>query len=361
MRMALAIGTAVRPFFAWWAVELGSMLPAAIRAQLLGGGPCVEARVEASHIVVDLFDGAGLRRRQRVDTAMLPPDRAVRRVVSSMIAEADEVVLRLPERQVLRAVFDLPLSAGDALDERLAAEIGRRTPFMARDVLWDWRVRSSDMEIERLYVELVIARRHDAEEAVAIAEGAGIAPDRLDGPADRQPEDSTPFDLLRAEKRVPRRRARAWWLRPLTFSIVILAAAWGVIALERRQAELAALDSRLVELRAENAVVSEMEERYEALSATRTFLAERKRAALPVLQLLADVTQRLPDGNWVHSYSVEDGRLTLEGFSREASRLPNLLEASDFLGDVAFVAPVRRDPQLDGDIFTIGASLELPR
>ncbi len=72
------------------------------------------------------------------------------------------------------------------------------------------------------------------------------------------------------------------------------------------------------------------------------------------------MTRRLPDGNWVHSYSVEDGRLTLEGFSGEASRLPNLLEASDYLGDVAFVAPVRRDPQLDGDIFTIGASLEVP-
>lgn len=353
--MAIDVGITPRSFLAWWAAELATMLPPVMREQVFGGGPGLNVSLDGSGIVLELIGDEGLRRRERIDAGRLPTDRAGRRAIASMLAEADEVILRLPERQALRATFDLPLAAGDALRPKLAAEIKRRTPFRERDVLWDWRVTRSDMDLQRLYVDVLIARRSDAEKALALARAAGISADRL--AAAGGGDGDLGFNLLR-EDEPGRRRRRSWWLRPLVLSVLVLAVAWGALALERRKTELEALEARFDSLRVENSAVSEMEARYEELAAMRAFLADRKRTARPVLEILADVTVRLPDGDWVHFYAVDGGRLTIEGFSREAARLPDLLEVSDQLGEVAFAAPVRRDAQSDGEYFSVSASLE---
>jgi general secretion pathway protein L len=342
-------------FFAWWGRELAAMLPGPIRAGVLGRGPRLDATVEDDRLILQLVDGHRARRTE-IDRTEGPPDRPTRRAIATLLAEAEEIVLRLPQRQVLRPIFDLPLSAGGALDEALVAEIGRRTPFRLGDIRWDWRVRSSDMELERLYVELLIARRSDVSDALAAAGAAGIQPARLAGPAQGDTEEPA-FDLMPTEARRRRRPTGVRLVKPLALAVVVLAVAWGVLALERREAELHALEARLEALRTENAAVTTMENRYDELAAMRSSLAEQKQNAVPVIEILADITRRLPDGDWVYGYTAEDGKLSLQGVSQDASRLPNLLEESAYLSAVAFSAPVRHDAQLERDDFVITAVL----
>ena len=56
---------------------------------------------------------------------------------------------------------------------------------MGGDVLFDFRVVGSDPELERIAVDLEVARKSDIEKNLAFLRGLGITPSRVTGPAQR--------------------------------------------------------------------------------------------------------------------------------------------------------------------------------
>jgi general secretion pathway protein L len=358
--MDIEIGKMGRSFLAWWAGELMSLLPGWVRTILRGDRNRLEVMPNEDCLVLELLGDGKRRRSARIPCPVSARDRTAGRTLRSFLGAADEIVLRLPAEQVLGTTFDLPISAGDALERSVADAIVRRTPFRAGEIYWDWRVRASDMDLERLYVDVLIARRRDVSNAIAAVASMGMAPERIGGPRQPGEEGQRPFNLLPHDARGRSRTWRERLIRPLAFAVIALAVAWSAVALERRKSELEALQERVGSLRAENEAVSEMEERFNRLVDVRSFLVEKKRTAVPFVAILADVTRRIPDGDWLYGYSAKADIVSLQGLSRDASRLPKLLERSDYLGDVSFAAPVRRSTHDHMDDFTLTAKVGLP-
>src|SRR5690606_4879040 len=75
------------------------------------------------------------------------------------------------------------------------------------------------------------------------------------------------------------------------------------------------------------------------------------------IEVLADITRRVPDGTWLERLSISDGRLSLVALGEDAAGLVGALQDSPWLRQVALGGTVQADRRAGRDRFTISALL----
>ncbi len=78
------------------------------------------------------------------------------------------------------------------------------------------------------------------------------------------------------------------------------------------------------------------------------------------VELLEELSQRLPDDTWLFRVEVRDGKVHLQGTSTTASALIAELEGSLFLENVRFASPVTQDGASGRERFHLSASIMSP-
>ncbi|HBD19377.1 MAG TPA: hypothetical protein DC063_04325 [Arenimonas sp.] len=76
-----------------------------------------------------------------------------------------------------------------------------------------------------------------------------------------------------------------------------------------------------------------------------------------MLELLDDLTRRIPDDTAIDKLTVNDGKLVLVGQSRAAPALVGLLQDSPLLAEPALSGAVQADPRSGRDRFTLAATV----
>lgn len=85
---------------------------------------------------------------------------------------------------------------------------------------------------------------------------------------------------------------------------------------------------------------------------------DRTRAGRPTaVEVLEDLSKRLPDSTYLEKLAIEGGRITLIGRSNEASALLGRLEGSRLWRAPALAGALQPDPRTGRDIFTLTADL----
>lgn len=346
----------VRGFFAWWGRSLMAWLPRPWRAVLGLDRGRLLLQPDGATVQLRLEDGDGLR-----DLARLPeraPEASATDVLLSMIAPAAHDLPRwlvLPASVALRRRLALPAAAGERLRDVVGFEIERQTPFAADAVVFDARVlgrREGDGQIEAELVAVPRTALEAAEAAIGdLAQGlAGIDVIGADG---------VPLGVNLLPPTQRRRQAdpmRAWNLALAAVALVALAAMLWQLLQNRRAAADAfeqAATSRVEAAR-------EVSARRQALVDTvegQIFL-DRLRAGRPTaVEVLDELSRRLPDGTYIEKFAFESGRITLIGRSSEASALLGRLEGSKLWRNPALTGALQPDPRTGRDIFTLTAEL----
>ena len=86
----------------------------------------------------------------------------------------------------------------------------------------------------------------------------------------------------------------------------------------------------------------------------------RRRLRPTATELLAEITDLLPDDTWIYRLHLRDDDLDLAGYSAKPSALIGILEESPALVGVRFTGAVKPDPRQGLDAFKLSASI-LPR
>ncbi len=350
-------------FLAWWLGELRACLPNAIAGVLFGAVERLEVALEAGEARFVLRRNGDARELGSVALDLKSDAKsgkaaasAARRLLRRDRAAAGNVTLRLPAGQVLRPNVEVPIAAAENLREVLAFEMDRHTPFSADEVLFDFRVAGSDAELQRLGIEMLVARKRDVDRALALARTMGLSPGRVTGPAAGEPG-AEDFNLLpRADRPHPSR------LVPrlvATAAVVTLALAGVTLGLwfERQQETLERLEARVAELRAATGETGRLEEKVAHLLAVSGYLVEQKRRRPQMVEILDEVTRRLPDEHWLISYSFRNGTVRLAGYSDDPSSVLRLLEQSGLFSEARFAAPVTMDPRIGKERFNMVATV----
>ena len=341
-----------REFFDWWCAQLADLLPQELRRSALGTsdalviapiGPLGQ-RVEA--VVVDQrYNGKestlGHFALGALGTADLPR------------MAGKTTVLRLGEADVLGKTVTLPLAAERELDQALAFEMDRETPFTAEELYWNHRVIEADRQNGRLSVRLWLVPKASLDPLLTDLASVGIQPRRVeiaDGP------DKGAFLPLNGDgSRKHHASHRLLW--PATACCAALAIAAVVTPFARQELTLASLNAQVAVARDAAAEADRLRQDIDRLSGSAGFIeSERDKAGRPLV-VLASTTRVLPDDTYLTEMELRQRKLTLSGRSAGAARLIGALAADPEFRNPGFSAPVTRLEALRAELFTINAEV----
>lgn len=348
-------------FFSWWGRTLASWLPLRTR-QALG--------VDRGRLLLQV-DGGAIRLRmqqaEQVQELALLPDLTdwgadgadpLAPLLPPRVAELPRWLL-LPPAASLRRRLTLPAAAADRLRDVVGFEIDRQTPFTADAVAFDARVLSRRDGDGQIDAELVAVPRQSLDPQL-LAIGplattlAGIEVAGADG---------TPLGvnlLPPAQRRTRSDPFRYWNLALAAVALLALAAAmWQV--LDNRRAAIKDLQQTIA--RNANAARQAATQRQEMVDLIegQAFL-DRTRGARPsTVQIIDELSRRMPDSTYLEKLAIEDESLLMIGLSREASSLIGKLQGTPLWRSPALTGAVQPDPATGRDRFTLTAEIGPPK
>jgi general secretion pathway protein L len=341
----------LREFFNWWLAQLADLLPPFLRRT-------APAAADATVIAPVGPLGSGIEaiavglRRSGKET---PLGRYA--LGSAGVGLADlpsaggrPTVLRLGEADVLAKTVNLPLAAERELEQVLAFEMDRETPFQADQLFWRHQIQAVDRQNGRLSVRLLLLPKEKLAPLLAALGQIGITPERVeiaDGP------DAGTCLPLFAEN--GSRRPIASRSLTVAAGICCAALAIGVVVTPfiRQSTALAALDRQLASGRAAAAEAARLHREIDRLSRSADLIrSEREKVGRP-LAVLAAVTRIMPDDSYLTELELLQRKLTLSGRSAAAARLIGAFATDREFRNPAFAAPVTRIEALRQEIFTI--------
>lgn len=262
--------------------------------------------------------------------------------------------LLLPPGAVLSRVLSLPAAAEARLREVLAFELDRQTPFPPDQVVFEGRVLSRPPATPTLQVELLVLPRARLEadlKALGPLAGALAGVDVLDAAGARRGLDLLP--ALRRGGRADAGRTEAL-LAGVAALALLVAMAW---ILGNRESRLEAFRAQVAQATEEARQARALRNQLQASAAAANFLATTRASRPTMLELLDDLTRRIPDDTALDKLAVNEGRLVLVGQSRGAPALVGLLQASPLLAEPALSGAVQADPRTGRDRFTLVAQV----
>lgn len=351
----ITVALAVSRFFTWWSGELAACVPDRLRGLLRYKSSLLVMTIGNEAAQVALRSGGRVRQLGRIPLAA-----ASRSALTDLIGGAPprslEVVVNVPRDKVLRRSVTLPMEAAENLREVLAFQMDRHTPFKSSEVAYDYRVTATDNAAKKITVDLAILLRTTLDEANSIAGSFGLPAHRV-GIADEELEPGTPFNFRPHEDPVILPAARRRVVLALTTATALLALVAWYLPLYFDHRALAIYEARLEETRAAALQAESLKKRLEAAVGLSRTLVDRRAATPTLTSLIADITDRLPDGTWLTQLQVHAGTLTLTGLSTSAAPLIARLEASPLLAQVRFSSPVTPDQSVGAERFNIVAQI----
>ena len=120
--------------------------------------------------------------------------------------------------------------------------------------------------------------------------------------------------------------------------------------LDRLDGEIKGLGSQLKKFEQTKIEKKKIEDRIDYLNTLR-------RGGPPVLDILKELSERIPKSIWLNRFTFSEKGIQLEGYATSASELIRILDASPMFGDVKFLSAINRD-RTGKEKFRIGLNLK---
>ena len=264
-----------------------------------------------------------------------------------------EVTVVLPQSIVLTHTLRFPAAVESDLRAVLHHELDRLTPFAIANIAFDYRVR--DRIGDKLLVELALVPRPTLRKALDTLAALGLVPTTVT--TNDEHSARLPLNLLPRRRRL-RLPVAKLAVRPafgLSAAALVVAALY--LPLARYDGVLAEQTAVVEGVRVEAVTARARLAELEGSLARGELLAERRRAYVPPVALLRELTARVPDHTWLARLSINRGQVQLQGESAAATELLQVLESTELLEDAEFQAPVARSDASAKEQFTIVARL----
>jgi general secretion pathway protein L len=326
--------------FSWWVARMRGLLPGAALAAREPDALIVAVdRLPDS--AVEMTGALMLRRNGHedqlgaLDPYAPPPVPAATRLATG---------LRLPPGNVLCRDVTLPLAAARDLQSVLGFELDRLTPFSADELYWSVSGVMADRGRGMLTLRLAIVLRARVEALLETLERLRLTPSFIETGTGR-------IELAAAEHGMVRHGRAA-----LIALCGLLALACVAVPFIRQQIALNAAARAIEQANPAARTALALRGQLEVTASGNAAIDAARREG-DALQVLAVVTQALPDGTWLSDLTLKSGDLTFDGESGDAAQLIGLLSAVPGLRTPSFTAPVTRTADGKADLFSMHATV----
>lgn len=343
-------------FFAWWGRELVALLPARWRALLAERSDALLFEAQNGELV--LWRQHVERSSELGRIALNEPAEVQKSIFKDLRRRIDDPnlvqIFCIRSERTLRRTITLPAAAEDNLRQVLAFEMDRQTPFKADQVYYDYRVRARTASERNLQVELTVVPRLQLDQELAVLQASGVQLDGVDCWSAGSGSARMGLNLLPPERRVQRTNYHLRTNLALGAAALVLLITVMQLSLANRASALAAMQDEVAKTQLEAKQVQQLRHTLEDTIGSANFLSRRKRETPLMVELLNDLTKRLPEDTYLERLSVDDkNRIEMQGLSSDASRLIALLQKSEFLTNPSVQGTIQPDPRTKKDRFNI--------
>jgi general secretion pathway protein L len=145
----------------------------------------------------------------------------------------------------------------------------------------------------------------------------------------------------------------------LAVLVLLAGLAWGGSHMLYQRRIQDRMDAEIESLAEQIKTVDQIQAESKRIEEWIAYLNNMRRGGIPILDLLADVTERIPETAWVRDLTLNESELRLDGYADSASELLPLLDESPFFKEVAFLSTITKGK--DGkERFRVGGKIEQP-
>ncbi|QEE26077.1 fimbrial assembly protein [Rhodanobacter glycinis] len=351
-------GSPLPGFFAWWGGELRNLLP--VRWRMLFGGGAVWHLLQhddGQWVLRRAGDPAPLARWD--DSLDAPAQQAALSGATVGTAPQDlRLAFCLSPDAALRRRLPLPLAARDNLRQVGAFEMDRQTPFRVEQVHYDIRECAGAAPTGRFNAELVAVPRGLLDAQLQRLREAGIAVDAVDlsEGASRLGVNLLPRENARV-RHDPRRRLNLALAGGIVLLLLLCLGQW----LHNREDALASMQAQVDSMRGQAQRVALLRRQLQDNAGAAGFLVQRKAQTITVLDVLQELTARLPDDTWLERFTLDSsGHIGFQGQSAKAASLVDALQNSRLIANPGFQGVIQRDPSTGKERFYMVAQVQAP-
>lgn len=117
---------------------------------------------------------------------------------------------------------------------------------------------------------------------------------------------------------------------------------WGGSKIMLQRLSLSELDAQTEKLSSEIKDIDEIRNKIKDIENRIEYLDRLWRGRVPLIEVLKEVTERIPETAWLQDFNYDEKGVQLYGYAESASELISLLEASPLFSDVVFLATITR-------------------
>ncbi len=341
-------------FFRWWRTELAGLLPDAWRRRFERAHATLVLAPAGDEVRVSRRDNGQIEELGRISTTLPDAAERVAAILGGLKAESTRVEVDVPAQRLLVKQIRLPLAAEENLRQVLGFEMQRQTPFRTDQVYFNYRVTARRAQSQQLTVRLSVVPRTVVDDVLEPLADWHLAPEEGNPRSDR---DSRVFAFVPA---AAGQRSAGGLHRALLVLNVVLLVAVVAVPLVQQQRYLDQLRTRLAEVRVSATTASDLQQRIDQRQARSRYVFAQKTGKPASVELLEELSRRLPDDTWLFRVEVRDGKVYLQGTSSRSSSLIAELEGSRFFEDVRFASPVTQDGTSGRERFHLSAGIAAP-
>jgi general secretion pathway protein L len=234
-------------------------------------------------------------------------------------------------------------------------ELDRLSPFQADQVIYDFTVPAGHARGSRINLDLALCRRDGVEAWIQRLREAGSPVDQITW------EGAWPKANLLAPEDRPRRRTSWFDFNKLLWLLTLLLTAAALATpLWQKARMLETLDRELTKIRAQAVEVDDLRQELERARSGSTVVLRQKWEQPRMMDLLLELSERIPDDTWVQSFEYQDGEVQLRGESGQATALIALLEQAPGIDGVSFRSPVTQVARTGKERFNVAFTYAQP-
>ncbi len=345
-----------RDKFNWWLAELATMLP---NVNMQSGGDHHDFSIElnAKEYILNWRDEDNVVSSQskfNSDEAITLFQDAVNLDKKLLVHSCD---LHINSKLILKKEISLPLATEENIENVIAYEIDRYTPFKKDDIYFSVQIKERDRKGKKITVLLSVVRKDLLDGVAKFAKACEFSIDDVYSIEATGDEKISFVGFLENQQQNKKENTVGKFL-------LIMAAILSITALiypigknywigYQLQEELMAKDSEITE-------VKELLAKYKSARGDVELVEQLSLNNIKVVKLLNDLTAIIPNDTSLNRLSLENGVVRIQGLSSAASKLIPLLDSSEKFSEVKFVAPVTQSGDSNKEKFTIEIKLQLP-
>ena len=318
-------------FLSWWQQQLKECVPVSLRNKL------AQSRRPALWSPSD----------DRVWLAAGAINESKPFLSSALAQRGGSAALVIGEANGFRRELEMPLAVQDRLQQVLGYELDRLTPLKPSELYYDFRVKDRNLSAGTCTVELAAAPRMRVDPMLAEAKRRNITvPRMLLSPSDVDSE----LDLLKtAQAAADEANKPRGWITPALFglclALIVMLVAW---PLWQMRQHILALDPIEAAAKNDAGVASVVQRQLEKQISEYNLPLARKYSGPLVVQLLDDLSKRLPDDTWAQSIEIrtiptqKTKEVVLQGETGSGGKILQIVQESPLIKDPTFKATMTR-------------------